>query len=150
MKYFGLDDCRAYLKEHFHPMFLRAFDCIKANAGKVNLFRAAVVYREGGWYSDWKEEVKVHGLLDKLTNGKPLRPKQPKINAGSQSIVFTWGRGSIHERKNNCIMNGFFGAKPRHPSKLFDYLHSYFTFVCCISVFFTILTFLTISFSYIN
>ena len=48
MKLFGLDDCRAYLKEHFHPVFLRAFDCITAHAGKANLFRAATVYREGG------------------------------------------------------------------------------------------------------
>jgi hypothetical protein len=119
MKYFGLKDCRAYLKEHFHPVFLRAFDCIQANAGKVNLFRAAVVYREGGWYSDWKEVVFVDGFLDKLAHGATGKNKP-----GSQTIVFAWDRGSPYPRQNHCIMNAFFGARPRHPSELF--LYTYF------------------------
>lgn len=110
LKYFGLDDCRTYLKNYFHPVFLRAFDCIEAYAGKANLFRAAVVYREGGWYSDWKEEVKVEGFLDKIALGGwgENRP-------GSQTIIFTWDRGIEYTRKNWCIMNAFFGAQPRHP-----------------------------------
>ena len=104
MTLFGMDDCRAYLQEHFHPVFLRTFDCITAYAGKTNLFRAAVVYREGGWYSDWKEEVHVDGLLDALGSDR-------------MSMVFPWAWTKEHENRTGSIMNAFFGAQPRHPSE---------------------------------
>ena len=102
IRYFGLDDCRSYLQKYFHPAVLRAFDCMKANAWKVNMFRAAVIYREGGWYSDWKETVLHKGLLDEVSNA---------------DIVFAWDRGTPEHRKRGCIMNAFFGALPGDPSK---------------------------------
>ena len=101
---FGLEDCRAYLEKHFHPIFLRTFDCILPYAGKADLFRVAVVYREGGWYSDWMEEVKVDGLLDKLGNG-------------NATMVFPWATTKNYEVLTGSIMNGFFGAQARHPSE---------------------------------
>ncbi len=124
VRYFGLDDCRRYLEKHFHPVFLRAFDCIEANAGKADFFRAAVVYREGGWYSDWKEEVKIKGFLDKLANGKTIDRLfnwNGKVSegseAGEQTLIFSWDRSTPHHRDNHCIANAFFGAKPQHPSE---------------------------------
>ena len=48
IRYFNLHLCREYLKQYYHPIFLRAFDCIEAFAGKSDLFRTLVVYREGG------------------------------------------------------------------------------------------------------
>ena len=124
VRYFGLDDCRLYLEKHFHPVFLHAFDCIEANAGKADLFRAALVYREGGWYSDWKEEVKIEGFLDKLANGKTIDRLfnwNGKVSegseAGEQTLIFAWDRSTPHHRDNHCIQNAFFGAKPQHPSK---------------------------------
>jgi hypothetical protein len=104
MKIYGLDDCKAYLNEHFHPVFLRTFNCIEAYAGKTNLCRAAIVYLEGGWYSDWMEEVQVDGLLDTLSTG-------------NQTIVFPWAITTKWEVASGAIMNGFFGAQPRHPSE---------------------------------
>lgn len=109
IRYFGLDDCRSYLKEHFHPVVLRAFDCIKANAGKTDLFRAAVVYREGGWYSDWREVLLHDGLLDKLVD--------VSVQKGG-AFVFTWDRGSPLHRQNNCVMTAFFGGPPKNPMLL--------------------------------
>lgn len=64
--YYDLDRCRLYLHRFFHPVFLRAFDCLQGFACKVDLFRMAVLYREGGWYSDWKEVALQDNLLDKL------------------------------------------------------------------------------------
>ena len=104
MNIYGLDDCKSYLKEHFHPVFLHTLNCIEAYAGKTNLCRAAIIYHQGGWYSDWMEEVKVDGLLDALVEGNP-------------SIICPWAQTYQYERKTNSIMNAFFGAQPRHPSE---------------------------------
>ena len=48
VRYLNLHICRQYLAYHFHPVFVRAFDCIEAIAGQVNLFRICVVYVEDG------------------------------------------------------------------------------------------------------
>jgi len=49
IQYFDLKLCRDYLAEYFHPVFLRAFDCIQPFAGKADFFRMALIYHEGGW-----------------------------------------------------------------------------------------------------
>mmetsp|Transcript_38953 Transcript_38953/g.93741 ORF Transcript_38953/g.93741 Transcript_38953/m.93741 type:complete len:84 (-) Transcript_38953:915-1166(-) len=48
-------------------LFLRVFDCIEAFAGKADLFRVALLYREGGWYSDWKQVCLVPNLLNEMS-----------------------------------------------------------------------------------
>jgi hypothetical protein len=107
VRYFDLITIRQYLDIYFHPVFLRAFDCIEAYAGKNNFFRAAVLYREGGWYSDWKEVCLEDGLLDTLSSN-------------NRTLVVPWDQGTAHSRKNQCVMNGFFGATARHPGKQVD------------------------------
>lgn len=101
MQFFDLTRSRAYLAKHFHPIFLRAFDCIESFAGKSDFFRIAVVYREGGWYSDWKEVCLHDGLLDSL--------------AGNHSLFLVWDMGHSGVIKEKCIVNGFLGSVPRHP-----------------------------------
>ena len=49
VRYFNLHLCRHYLKERFHPIFLRAFDCLEGFANKADFFRMLVVYADGGW-----------------------------------------------------------------------------------------------------
>jgi hypothetical protein len=102
--YFDLMTMRQYLGRYFHPVFLRAFDCIEAYAGKNNFFRAALLYREGGWYSDWKEVCLEDGLLDELSSN-------------NRTLVVPLDRGTPYSRNNQCVMNAFFGATERHPSK---------------------------------
>ena len=98
VRYFNLDSCRQYLAYHFHPVFLRAFDCIEAFAGKVNLFRMCVVYVEGGWYSDWKQECLEENLLENLSKGAEFFG------------LWDWGQ----PRQQKCVQNYFFGATPQH------------------------------------
>lgn len=105
--YYSLRDARAYLRRHYHPVFLRAFDCIQAFAGKADLFRYALVYREGGFYGDWKQECLKDGLLDRLATGV--------IKHRNTTAVFSTEVGRIHSRRNGYLANGFFGAVPRHP-----------------------------------
>jgi hypothetical protein len=104
LRYFDLITMRQYFARYFHPVFLRAFDCIEAYAGKNNFFRAALLYREGGWYSDWKEVCLVDGLLDELS-------------FNNRTLVVPLDRGTPYSRNNQCVMNAFFGATERHPSK---------------------------------
>lgn len=125
LRYFDLVTIRRYLATHFHPVFLRAFDCLEAYAGKVNLFRLAVLYRDGGWYSDWKEECLVDGLLDNLS-------------ANNRSLVFPWDQGTPHSRQNACIMNAFLGATERNPSKWRTCCFSVILFVLYVLLFLTL------------
>jgi hypothetical protein len=57
----------------------------------------AVIYREGGFYSDWKEICFKDGVLADITNETNF-----------------W---AAKDRPNPCInfQNAFFGAVPRHP-----------------------------------
>mmetsp|Transcript_30780 Transcript_30780/g.74464 ORF Transcript_30780/g.74464 Transcript_30780/m.74464 type:complete len:491 (+) Transcript_30780:123-1595(+) len=100
IRYFNLNSCRSYLKRYFHPVMLRAFDCIEAFAGKADLFRYLVVYREGGFYSDWKQECMADHLLDRLA---------------SNNITFVAAVDSGLPKAWKSIQNSFIGATPRHP-----------------------------------
>jgi len=108
VRYYDLHRCRKYLGEYFHPAFLRAFDCIEAFAGKVNLFRFAVIYREGGWYSDWKQECLENNLLEELASKK-------SSDFPDVTLFLTKDEGNDHSVKHECMQNAFFGAAPRHP-----------------------------------
>ena len=101
IRYFNLDMCRQYLQENYHPIFLRAFDCIEAFSGKVNLFRMLVIYAEGGWYSDWKQKALKDDLLDDL--GRDV------------DFYGVWDHGHSGLVADKCMQNCFFGAVPRHP-----------------------------------
>mmetsp|Transcript_21953 Transcript_21953/g.35312 ORF Transcript_21953/g.35312 Transcript_21953/m.35312 type:complete len:408 (-) Transcript_21953:297-1520(-) len=100
--YFNLVACRQYIKKYFHPIFLRAFDCIQAYTGKGNLFKYLVIYREGGWYSDWKQTCLVDNLLDTLAEGNTTF-----FSAVDQAISKKPGY--------YCHQNAFYGATRQHP-----------------------------------
>ncbi|CAJ1938717.1 unnamed protein product [Cylindrotheca closterium] len=100
IRYFNLHHCRTYLARNFHPLMLRAFDCIEAFAGKADLFRYLVVYREGGFYSDWKQECMVDGLLDRVA---------------ATNVTFVAATDSGLPRGWKSMQNSFIGATPRHP-----------------------------------
>lgn len=68
VRYFNLINARKYLKTYFNPIFLSTFDCIQAFAGKSDFFRVALLYREGGFHSDWKQECLEFKLLERISN----------------------------------------------------------------------------------
>jgi hypothetical protein len=68
VRYFNLINARKYLQTYFHPVFLSTFDCIQAFAGKSDFFRVALLYREGGFHSDWKQECLEFKLLERISN----------------------------------------------------------------------------------
>ena len=101
IRMYNLHACRDYLRKYFHPVFLRAFDCLQAFSNKVNFMRMALVYREGGWYSDWKQACLQEGLLDKL--------------ASNVTLYTVWDRGNEVSVRRKCMQNNFFGAVRGHP-----------------------------------
>ena len=102
IRYFDLEHARAYLIQHFHPVFIRAFDCIEAFAGKSNLFRMALLFREGGWHSDWKQRCLRNNALEMLSSSDT-----------DFFACFDYGNG--HSEIHNCVQNALVGAKPQHP-----------------------------------
>jgi hypothetical protein len=101
IEYFDLVTARKYLEHYFHRVFLRTFDCIQAYSGKSDFFRFALLYREGGWHSDWKQTCLQPGLLDRLSNGTDLFVAQDN--------------GNVVGVKERCIQNAFVGSCPYHP-----------------------------------
>jgi len=99
IRYYNLHLARLYLQRYYHPIFLRAFDCIEAFSGKTNLFRYLLVYREGGFYSDWKQECKVDGLLHWLSSDNTTW-----FSAFDQPYT-----------RSNHMQNAFFGTPPQSP-----------------------------------
>lgn len=101
MQFFDLERCRAYLTEYFHPIFLRAFDCLEAFAAKADFFRQAVIYREGGWYSDWKQVCLKEFALEDIT-------------VTNVTLALYWDHNIEKHIRLGCIQTALFGAIPRH------------------------------------
>lgn len=100
--YFDLLSARSYLHAHFHPVFLRTFDCIQAFAGKSDFFRVALLYREGGFHSDWKQVCLEHNLLDQIANETEF------------FVALDIGNG-FTQKSRSCVSNAFIGSTPKHP-----------------------------------
>ena len=68
VRYFSLNMAREYLQKHFHFAFLRTFDCIESFSGKSDFFWAALLYREGGFHSDFKQKLLRPNLLEEIAD----------------------------------------------------------------------------------
>jgi len=101
VRYFNLQSSREYLRRFFHPVFLRTFDCIEAFAGKSDFFRMALLYREGGWHSDWKQVCLQPNLLDRISE--------------ETDVFITMDTALRNTRHNGCMQTAFVGSIPKHP-----------------------------------
>jgi len=102
VRYWDLEKARNYLHQYFHPVFLRAFDCLPAFAAKSNLFRMALLYREGGWHSDWKQRCLRKNILLKITEATDIF-----------ACYDMWSSNDYFPHK--CVQNAFVGSIPQHP-----------------------------------
>src|SRR5690348_13215683 len=62
---FDDDDCRAYLQTHFPEQVVEAFNSVIPGAFKSDIWRYAVLFREGGVYidADFQEFVPLSRIL---------------------------------------------------------------------------------------
>ena len=100
IRYWGLNDCRSFLKQ-LPSIYLHTFDKLSAYAAKTDFFRYCLIYKNGGWYSDWKEQCMKQGLLEDLSSG------------GTEYVFMRSNPKS--SRFKHCVDNGFFGSIPNNP-----------------------------------
>jgi len=106
VRYFDLMSAREYLHNFFHPVFLRTFDCIQAFAGKSDFFRMALLYREGGFHTDWKMVCEEAELLDRIANSTDFFVAVDMGNPVAQLA---------RRQSRACAANAFVGSVPGHP-----------------------------------
>lgn len=97
------NDCREYLLKNFPPIIIETFDHIKAYAWKCDFFRYCLIYKEGGWYSDWYEVCLTKNLLNKLLIGY-LGDIVHFTDKDCNDVYKT-------SNPNRCSMTAFFGSK---------------------------------------
>lgn len=100
VRFFDLATARKYLEQYYHKAFLRAFDCIQPFSSKSDLFRSALLYREGGWHSDYKQVCLQLKLLDRISN--------------ETDFFVTRDIGGRVAQTNHCLSNALVGSVPRH------------------------------------
>lgn len=98
------NDCREYLLRNFPPDIIQTFDHIKGYAWKCDFFRYCLIYKEGGWYSDWNEVCLTNNLLNKLLIGY----EDGIIHFTDKDCI-----NLIYKTSNpiRCSMTAFFGSK---------------------------------------
>ena len=92
--YFDDYDQREYIKEHFDKNVLEAYDSLVPGAYRSDLWRACVIYREGGIYIDVKlfPVISIDSIIDSDTD-----------------FLF------VNDVVDGRISNAFFAASPKHP-----------------------------------
>ena len=108
IKYWSLNDCKNFLKENYPPVYLETLNSLKPYAYKCDFARYCIVYKYGGWYSDWKEICLVDNLLNKIS---------------TDNFICFSDTGVKYTNDNNCVVNGFFGSNQNN-SILKDCIHS--------------------------
>ena len=99
IKYYSLNDCIEYLQNNFNSDYLEAFNCIKPYAYKCDFMRYILLYKEGGWYSDWKQVCLKSNLLNDFNN-KSLVLFKDNLDGNNEYICNSF-MGSI---KNNLYL----------------------------------------------
>lgn len=100
IKLWDLIDARNFLISSFPPEVIECFDSLRPYAFKSDFFRYCVIYKNGGWYSDLKQECLKDDLLDNLKKIK------------RETYLFRDNAHSKYEDPNvdYCIQNAFFGS----------------------------------------
>ena len=54
---FSGNDCVKYIKTHFDDRILKAYEKLKPYSYKCDLMRHLILYNEGGWYTDARNDM---------------------------------------------------------------------------------------------
>jgi mannosyltransferase OCH1-like enzyme len=105
VKIYSGKDCVAYIKEHFDNEILEAYNALKPYSYKCDFMRHLIMYQEGGWYSDMRQEC--------------LLPIENLEKLGKEYYT------SVDCPPNQiCMYTAFIGSVPKHPisKKMIDLL----------------------------
>jgi mannosyltransferase OCH1-like enzyme len=96
IKMYSGSECVAYIKKHFDQEVLEAYNTLKPYSYKCDLMRHLIMYNEGGWYSDMRQECIV-----------PIKTLQ---EFGKEYYM------SVDCPPNQiCMYTAFIGSMPKHP-----------------------------------
>jgi len=87
------NDCRKFLIDNYDNSYVECFDNIIPYAYKTDFMRYCILYKEGGWYSDWQQRLLV-----------------PLGSLKKYSWVSCWDTTGDENIKYKCMQNGFFGC----------------------------------------
>lgn len=105
-------ELRVYLSEAVADEALRtrglwrvaeAMRAVRPHAAKVDVFRLGILWAEGGWYSDWKQECLETGLLDRLAA------------QSNHTLVTCLDKGNAYSAAHGLYQQAFVGAPPGDP-----------------------------------
>lgn len=99
--FFDNDDCYNYIKKNFSNKVLKAYNKIKPGAGKADIWRLAVILKEGGIYID----------VDKVVHNK----SKPFIDIIDTNDLMIHGRNWHIWGYNAPATNATLCAVPNHP-----------------------------------
>lgn len=101
VKYWSHGSCLHYLKNEFpDEIYYNTFNLLLPYAYKCDFFRLCLLYKEGGYYSDWKQKCLI-----------PL----DEINNNDYEWISCLDTGNGYAKYYKCMNNGFFGTRPNHP-----------------------------------
>ena len=94
-RYFSDADRRNFIKQHFEPVVLRAYDKLIPGSYRADLWRYCVIYQNGGVYVD----IKLGALV-------PM----------SQIITNDVDMVLVNDNLDGSMFTSFFAAVPKHPA----------------------------------
>ena len=101
VKYWSHAACLDYLRHEFQDqIYYETFKSLLPYSYKCDFFRFCIVYKEGGYYSDWKQKCIV-----------PL----DEINDNNYDWISCLDTGNGYAKYYHCMGTGFFGCIPKHP-----------------------------------
>lgn len=98
IQFFDVNDCREFIRNNFDNKVLKAFECIKPQAYKSDLWRYCVLYKKGGIYYDIKFVPTNNFKFIELTDKEYFVRDLPQSGSG--------------------VVNGFMVAKKNNPNLL--------------------------------
>ena len=96
--------CREFLCHQF-PCLLRLYDNYPTNIQRVDLFRVAIMYVSGGFYTDL--DIVCHNSLETLRGIRCVLGEEKTLR--SEEAILFGHRNALR------VANYMFGSEPRHP-----------------------------------
>ena len=102
LKYWSHADCLEFLKTEFDDdIYYETFIALQPYSYKCDFFRFCLIYKRGGFYSDWKQRCIIP--LDDIEKNNTLE------------WISCLDMGNGYARYYKCMGTGFFGSRPNHP-----------------------------------
>lgn len=137
IRYWSGEDCEQYLSENFGERYLNVFRKLKPYSYKCDFLKFCIIFKEGGWYSDWKQKTYINlnsigdnDLICFHDHGIPELNYRRSISCGFFGSVKS---NPIIELAMNQIIynveNNIYGLHPLDPTGPYNFGKALWTFL---------------------